>query len=72
MILLAVALGWAHLLVSFLIMLLVVFVIGALVVYILSLIPGVPPWSRNVVIAVCALVVLIWLVDNIGALTGSL
>jgi hypothetical protein len=55
------------LLVAFLIMLLVVCVIAALVIWILGNIPGVPPWTRNVVLAIAGIVVLIWLLQHLAA-----
>jgi hypothetical protein len=72
LLLFAAAFGWAHLLVSFLILLLIVCIIAAVAVWILSNIPGVPPWSRNLVWAIAGIVILIWLINNLGAITGAL
>ena len=58
------------LLVGFLIFLVIVCVIAALVIWILSNIPGVPPWARNVVLAVAGIAVLIWLLDHFGRYAG--
>lgn len=58
------------LVVAFLIFLLIVAVIAALVIWILGNIPGVPPWSRNVVLAIAGIVVLIWIVEHFGRYAG--
>jgi len=55
------------LLVAFLIFLVIVFVIAAVIAYILSNIPGVPPFAPRIVYAVAGIVVLIWLVQHLGA-----
>jgi hypothetical protein len=64
------ATAMGSLLVSFLILLLIVCVIAALVIWILSNIPGVPPWSRNVVLAIAGLVILIWVIQHFGGMVG--
>ena len=58
------------LLVAFLIFLLIVCVIAAIVIWILSNIPGVPPFSRNIVLAIAGIIVLIWLLQHFGSYAG--
>jgi hypothetical protein len=61
-----------HLLIAFLIFLVILVVVCAIVIFILSQLPGVPPWARNLVLAVGALVLLIWLVENAAGITNAL
>lgn len=57
-------------LVAFLIFLLIVCAIAALVSWILSNIPGIPAWSRNVVLAIAGILVLIYIVQHFGRYAG--
>ena len=61
-----------HVLVAFLIFLVILVVVAAIVIFILSQLPGVPPWARNVVLAICGLILLVWLIQHYGAIVGAL
>ena len=56
------------LVIAFLIFLLIVCIIAGLVAWILSNIPGVPPWAQRVVWAVAGIVILLWVLQHVGAL----
>lgn len=61
-----------HLLIAFLIFLVVLVVAAAIVIFILQQVAPQWPYARNVVLAVCALILLIWLVGHYAGIVGAL
>jgi len=61
-----------HLLVAFLIFFVILVVAAAIVIFILQQLAPQYPWSRNLVLAICGLILLIWLVAHYSDIVGAL